>query len=59
MCAEKIFCFPKKKRNMPEKKEVDDNDEEAIDAETYRAREWEEFKDANPRGWGMMTLPIT
>ncbi|ORY05340.1 TAP42-like protein, partial [Basidiobolus meristosporus CBS 931.73] len=36
----------------PEKQEIDDNDESAIDAETYKAREWDDFKDANPRGWG-------
>ncbi|CAG8432717.1 5699_t:CDS:2 [Diversispora eburnea] len=36
---------------MPEKKEINDNDEEAIDAETYRLRELDEFKDVNPRGW--------
>ncbi|CAG8532622.1 11153_t:CDS:2, partial [Dentiscutata erythropus] len=33
------------------KTEVDD-DEKAIDEETYKAREWDEFKDSNPRGWG-------
>ncbi|CAG8500633.1 5287_t:CDS:2 [Acaulospora morrowiae] len=37
---------------MPEKKVIDDNDESAIDAETYKAREWDDFKDDNPRGWG-------
>ncbi|CAG8444073.1 9670_t:CDS:2 [Ambispora leptoticha] len=37
---------------IPEKKEIDDNDESAIDAATYKAREMDEFKDANPRGWG-------
>lgn len=36
----------------PEKQVADDNDEAAIDAETYKARDWDEFKDANPRGWG-------
>ncbi|KAJ3044702.1 hypothetical protein HDV00_001106 [Rhizophlyctis rosea] len=30
----------------------DDNDEEAIDAETYKKREWDEFTEANPKGWG-------
>ena len=39
-------------RQIPEKKEIDDNDEHAIDEETYEARKWDEFKDANPRGWG-------
>ncbi|CAH1763086.1 2559_t:CDS:2 [Entrophospora sp. SA101] len=38
--------------NMPEKKEIDDDDEQAVNAETYKAREWDEFKDANPRGSG-------
>ncbi|KAK9708767.1 Type 2A phosphatase-associated protein 42 [Basidiobolus ranarum] len=36
----------------PEKVEIDDNDEAALDAETYKAREWDDFTDANPRGWG-------
>ncbi|KAJ3082718.1 hypothetical protein HK102_001497, partial [Quaeritorhiza haematococci] len=36
----------------PEKKEVDDGDEAALDAETYKAREFDDFKDDNPRGWG-------
>ncbi|CAG8611000.1 13230_t:CDS:2 [Funneliformis mosseae] len=36
----------------PKNKEIDDNDEHAIDEETLKAREWDEFKDANPRGWG-------
>ncbi|CAG8547984.1 357_t:CDS:2, partial [Cetraspora pellucida] len=29
-----------------------DDDEKAVDEETYNAREWDEFKDSNPRGWG-------
>ncbi|KAG9287002.1 hypothetical protein G9A89_022966 [Geosiphon pyriformis] len=37
---------------MPESKVVDDNDEAAIDAETYKARRLDDFKDTNPRGWG-------
>ncbi|KAG0244904.1 hypothetical protein BGW41_005503 [Actinomortierella wolfii] len=36
----------------PKKKEIDDNDEEAIDAQTYKDRAWDDFKDENPRGWG-------
>ncbi|KAL1915075.1 uncharacterized protein VTP21DRAFT_7780 [Calcarisporiella thermophila] len=36
----------------PEKKEIDDNDEEAIDKETYKQRSWDDFKDNNPKGWG-------
>ncbi|KAJ3270742.1 hypothetical protein HK104_004860, partial [Borealophlyctis nickersoniae] len=36
----------------PEKPQVDDTDEAAVDAETVKAREWDEFRDANPRGWG-------
>ncbi|KAG0265498.1 hypothetical protein DFQ27_000577 [Actinomortierella ambigua] len=36
----------------PKKKEIDDNDEEAIDAQTYKDRAWDDFKDANPKGWG-------
>ncbi|KAF9997233.1 hypothetical protein BGZ80_006038 [Entomortierella chlamydospora] len=36
----------------PKKKEPDDNDEEAINAETIKARNWDDFKDDNPKGWG-------
>ncbi|TPX67267.1 hypothetical protein SpCBS45565_g03920 [Spizellomyces sp. 'palustris'] len=36
----------------PETKIVDDNDHEALDAETFKARQWDEFKDDTPRGWG-------
>ncbi|KAF9582397.1 hypothetical protein BGW38_000256 [Lunasporangiospora selenospora] len=36
----------------PKKPEVDDNDEEAVDAETLKARAWDDFKDENPKGWG-------
>ncbi|CEG78647.1 hypothetical protein RMATCC62417_13223 [Rhizopus microsporus] len=36
----------------PEKEPVDDNDYEALDAETMKQREWDEFTEANPRGWG-------
>nr|KAJ3422871.1 hypothetical protein HK105_005893 [Polyrhizophydium stewartii] len=36
----------------PEKPVADDNDEAAIDAETLKARQFDDFKDANPRGWG-------
>lgn len=31
---------------------VDEDDFEAADRETYKAREWDEFKDNNPRGSG-------
>ncbi|KAJ1736273.1 Type 2A phosphatase-associated protein 42 [Coemansia biformis] len=34
------------------KAEPSDNDHEALDAETEKQREWDDFKDANPRGWG-------
>ncbi|KAI8380981.1 TAP42-like protein [Radiomyces spectabilis] len=37
---------------QPPKPEIDDNDEAAIDAETMKKREWDEFVEANPRGWG-------
>ncbi|TPX61178.1 hypothetical protein PhCBS80983_g01316 [Powellomyces hirtus] len=37
---------------QPEKPVMDDNDNDAADAETYKAREWDEFKDYNPAGWG-------
>ncbi|KAI9030722.1 TAP42-like protein [Phycomyces nitens] len=36
----------------PEKQEVDDEDEAAVDAETIKQRNWDEFKEANPKGWG-------
>ncbi|KAF9939208.1 hypothetical protein BGZ67_009789 [Mortierella alpina] len=36
----------------PKKKEADDNDEEAVNAETLKARNWDDFKDDNPKGWG-------
>ncbi|GJJ68196.1 immunoglobulin-binding protein 1 [Entomortierella parvispora] len=36
----------------PKKKEADDNDDAAIDAETLKARNWDDFKDDNPKGWG-------
>ncbi|KAJ3148775.1 hypothetical protein HDU86_007330 [Geranomyces michiganensis] len=36
----------------PEARIVDDNDEAAADAATYKAREWDEFKDYTPAGWG-------
>ncbi|KAG0048469.1 hypothetical protein BGZ83_006585 [Gryganskiella cystojenkinii] len=36
----------------PKKKEADDNDFEAVDAETVKARNWDDFKDDNPKGWG-------
>ncbi|KAJ2810262.1 Type 2A phosphatase-associated protein 42, partial [Coemansia furcata] len=34
------------------KPEIDDNDHEALDAETMKKREWDEFTDNNPRGAG-------
>lgn len=36
----------------PAKPQVDEDDEEAVDRETYKAREWDDFKDENPRGSG-------
>lgn len=38
----------------PEKKVWDDNDENALDAETLRLRNWDIFKEDNPRGAGNM-----
>ncbi|KAJ2875196.1 Type 2A phosphatase-associated protein 42 [Coemansia asiatica] len=35
-----------------EKPEIDDNDFEALDADTIKKREWDDFKDDNPRGAG-------
>ncbi|KAI8337074.1 TAP42-like protein [Chlamydoabsidia padenii] len=37
---------------QPEKEEIDDNDHDALDAETMKQRDWDEFTEANPRGWG-------
>lgn len=36
----------------PPKPVVDEDDMDAMDRETYKAREWDEFKDHNPRGAG-------
>ncbi|KAJ6444455.1 TOR signaling pathway regulator (TapA) [Purpureocillium lavendulum] len=36
----------------PAKPAVDDDDMDAVDRETYKAREWDDFKDENPRGSG-------
>ncbi|KAJ1851063.1 Type 2A phosphatase-associated protein 42 [Coemansia sp. RSA 486] len=35
-----------------EKPDIDDNDYEALDADTMKKREWDDFKDDNPRGAG-------
>lgn len=34
------------------KPELDEDDMDAVDRETYKAREWDEFKDHNPKGSG-------
>ncbi|KAJ1752139.1 Type 2A phosphatase-associated protein 42, partial [Coemansia sp. RSA 1824] len=36
------------------KAEIDDNDYDALDAEVVKQREWDDFKDNNPRGAGNM-----
>ncbi|KAJ2852658.1 Type 2A phosphatase-associated protein 42 [Coemansia brasiliensis] len=36
----------------PETKQVDEDDYEALDAQVMKQREWDDFKDENPRGWG-------
>ncbi|KAJ6781741.1 hypothetical protein PWT90_07458 [Aphanocladium album] len=36
----------------PKKPEVDEDDMEAVDRATYKAREWDDFKDENRRGAG-------
>ncbi|KAM3438997.1 hypothetical protein NHJ13734_003932 [Beauveria thailandica] len=36
----------------PEKPAVDEDDMDAVDRETYKAREWDDFKDENRRGAG-------
>ncbi|KAJ2723632.1 Type 2A phosphatase-associated protein 42 [Coemansia sp. Benny D115] len=35
-----------------EKPEIDDNDHDALDADTLKKREWDDFKDDNPKGMG-------
>ncbi|OZJ02086.1 hypothetical protein BZG36_04578 [Bifiguratus adelaidae] len=35
-----------------QKKIIDEDEEDVVDAETYKQRQWDEFKEANPRGWG-------
>ncbi|KAI9336332.1 TAP42-like protein [Obelidium mucronatum] len=37
---------------MPEKVVKEDLGEEADDLETFKARAWDDYKDANPKGWG-------
>ncbi|KAG5437473.1 hypothetical protein PCANB_000901 [Pneumocystis canis] len=37
------------------KKEIDLDSIEDADRITYKAREWDEFKEANPKGWGNRT----
>ncbi|KAJ3115602.1 hypothetical protein HDU96_000359 [Phlyctochytrium bullatum] len=37
---------------QPKKEGPTDEDEAGLDAETLKARMWDEFKDDNPRGWG-------
>ncbi|KAJ2613609.1 Type 2A phosphatase-associated protein 42 [Coemansia sp. RSA 1365] len=34
------------------KAEIDDNDHNALDAEVMKQREWDDFRDDNPKGWG-------
>lgn len=36
----------------PQKPEVDEDDMDAVDRETYKAREWDEYTDNNPKGSG-------
>ncbi|KAJ3306625.1 hypothetical protein HDV03_004765 [Kappamyces sp. JEL0829] len=36
----------------PKKQDPDDQDHEALDAATVKARDWDDFKDFNPAGWG-------
>ncbi|KAM5348256.1 hypothetical protein ACJ41O_008080 [Fusarium nematophilum] len=40
------------KGGVEEKKVVDEDDMEAVDRETYKQREWDEFVDHNPKGAG-------
>ncbi|KAI8580727.1 hypothetical protein K450DRAFT_235661 [Umbelopsis ramanniana AG] len=39
-------------KDQPKKPEIDDNDYEALDAETMKARDWDVYKEDNPKGWG-------
>lgn len=43
-------------KEQPEKPEIDDNDHEALDAETMKSRDWDVYKEDNPRGWGKTSL---
>ena len=36
----------------PQKSQPSDENNDAIDAETYKQRQWDEFKEDNPKGWG-------
>ncbi|CAM0142458.1 unnamed protein product [Umbelopsis sp. WA50703] len=42
--------------DQAQKPEIDDNDHEALDAETMKARDWDVYKEDNPRGWGKHIL---
>jgi hypothetical protein len=48
--VERIYISNPREPNQ--KQEIDDNDEEAIEKETFRLREFDNFTDFNPRGWG-------
>lgn len=43
---------------QPEKEAIDDNDYAALDAETMKQRDWDEFTEANPRGWGKIIIKV-
>jgi immunoglobulin-binding protein 1 len=34
------------------KEKIPGDDDESVDAATYKARQWDAFRDDNPRGWG-------
>jgi immunoglobulin-binding protein 1 len=40
--------------NKKNEKEIDEEIEEEIDKKTYKDREWDEFKEYNPKGSGNM-----
>jgi immunoglobulin-binding protein 1 len=39
---------------MEKEKDIDEERDEEIDKKTYKDREWDDFKESNPKGWGNM-----
>jgi hypothetical protein len=44
--------FLSQKDTPPPKKHEDDMNAQEYEQELYRVRDFDDFKDANPRGWG-------